>query len=119
MKKLLIAIAATLTLIMTSCGGTDLKSVNEKIEKDGVEAKFTQEEYNAIISYLSDIYDSPESLKKAMEGGDEQVNQMLEYTGILLSAKEEGLLDESTSKKLESLDKKVKSFNLTDIIDTK
>lgn len=119
MKKFLIVIAVMLTAIMTSCGGADLKSVNEKIEKDGVEAKFTQEEYNAIISYLSDIYDSPETLKKAMEGGDEQVDQMIEYTGILLRAKEEGLLDESTSKKLESLDNKVKSFNFTNIIDTK
>lgn len=103
MKKFLIAIAATLTLIMTSCGGADLKSVNEKIEKDGVEAKFTQEEYNAIISYLSDIYDSPESLKKAMEGGDGQVNQMFEYTGILLRAKEEGLLDASTLEKYQKV----------------
>lgn len=102
MKKLLIAIAATLTLIMTSCGGTDIKSLDEKFDKGDANTTFTQDEYEAMVSYLEEICSNPEKIQKAMESenpNDEVASRMVNYSFALAIAKSEGKLDASTLEK--------------------
>lgn len=104
MKKLLIAIAVMLTAIMTSCGGTDLKSLDEKFEKGDENTTFTQSEYEAMISYLDELYSNPEKVQE-IAGTKEDLEvaaRIINYGFALAIAKDEGKLDKCNLEKYEN-----------------
>lgn len=106
MKKFLIVIAVMLTAIMTSCGGADLKSLDEKFDKGDENTTFTQDEYEAMISYLEGIYNNPEKIQEAMESenpNNEVASRLVNYSFALAIAKSEGKLDASTLEKYQKV----------------
>ena len=94
MKKILgFVIAATLAL--TACGGVSQKAIDEKIEKEGVSASFSQKEYTFMADYaLANFVD-----EKSME-----------YAFVLVNAYMEGKLDSSNEAKCEELQSKAKQY---------
>lgn len=92
-------IIAFFSLSMVSCGGAEMKAINEKIEKEGNQATFSQKEYSAMADYiLSHIDDMNE---------DEKI---VDYTMILMSADIEGNLDDSTKAKCEKIQQKAQEI---------
>ncbi|MCH5231450.1 MAG: hypothetical protein J1F43_06610 [Muribaculaceae bacterium] len=83
------------SLAMVSCGGADMKAINEKIEKEGVEATFSNKEYAAMADYILSHFDDVD-----------QDEKIFDYTMILLAADVEGKLDNSTKAKCEEIQKK-------------
>ncbi len=107
MKKVLVAMAVMLATMMISCSNGDvLESVNEKIEKDGIETTFTQEEYKAIISYMIE-YTEAETESGDVESAQMQYPRWDDYDMILFLAVREALLDNSTMAEYDKL-KKIK-----------
>lgn len=82
-----------LTLVISSCSGISQKSIDEKIEKEGIDANFSQKEYAFMADYaISHFEDSKSS----------------DYIFVLLNASVEGKLDASNEAKCEELQTKVK-----------
>ncbi len=105
MKKVLVAMAVMLATMMISCSNGDvLESVNEKIEKDGIETTFTQEEYKAIISYMIE-YTEAETESGDVESAQMQYPRWDDYDMILFLAVREALLDNSTMAEYDKLEK--------------
>lgn len=102
MKKLF-GLFVTAMLVLTSCGGVSQKSIDEKIEKDGVTAEFSQKEYEFMADYVISHFD------EILSSQDENNPKAL-YMFVLLNADVEGKLDESVQKKCEEISKKAQEF---------
>lgn len=110
MKKFLIAIAATLTLTLTSCGGADLKSIDEKFDKGDKNTTFTQDEYETMVSYLEELSNDPETMQKLIESENtdkEVVNRVGNYTLALGIAQYDGSLDASILERWKKVFEKI------------
>ena len=51
-KNFIMVSLMALMVFLVSCGDSTLKSINEKIEKEGTSATFTQKEYAAMADYV-------------------------------------------------------------------
>ena len=126
MKQLIFGFLASLMLLLVSCAEKDYTTINEKIDRDGMEATFSQEEYNDMIEFVDKNMEKImkvtgeklNSLNDQFMAGDDSLsdsnkdeyqklaqdaNRMENYMMILENAKEEGKLDSSTEKKEEQL----------------
>lgn len=101
MKKVLVAMAVMLATMMISCSNGDvLESVNEKYEKDGFDARFSQTEYRAIISYMTEYFETED-----LDSADEQYPYRYDYSMILNYAVKNELLDDKTIAEYEHYEK--------------
>lgn len=109
-SKYLTIVAIVTSLFMISCGGASLKSVDEKIQKDGMEAKFSSGEYNAMIGFIEKlIKDNPQydpSDEQQMEKFGEDFGNMFTYMMVLGLAKDNGDLSSSQIEKLDRIQQK-------------
>lgn len=103
----------TLMLGLVSCGGPDMKAINEKIEKEGNSATFTQKEYAAMADYLEkNIEKQLEVETKNMDWEESEkymeknFPHMDDYLFILALADAEGELDGSNSAKFNKIKQK-------------
>lgn len=126
MKQLIFGFLASLMLLLVSCAEKDYTTINEKIDRDGMEATFSQEEYNDMIEFVDKNMEKImkvtgeklNSLNDQFMAGDDSLsdsnkdeykklaqdaNRMENYMMILENAKEEGKLDSSTEKKEEQV----------------
>lgn len=126
MKQLIFGFLASLMILLVSCAEKDYTTINEKIDRDGMEATFSQEEYNDMIEFVDKNMEKImkvtgeklNSLNDQFMAGDDSLsdsnkdeyqklaqdaNRMENYMMILENAKEEGKLDSSTEKKEEQL----------------
>lgn len=94
-------------LALVSCGGASLKAIDEKIAKDGIEAKFSSGEYDAMISFIekqvndNSQYDPTDDAQMEQFGDD--FGRMFSYILALGVAKDNGDLSSSQIKKLEKI----------------
>lgn len=95
MKSLIKISICCLLLLFTACGGSLQKTVDEKIDKEGLFTSFTQEEYaymaDYVISHFNDIHDIQDK------------GYGVQYVLILLNAEDEGKLNASNLTKLEEI----------------
>ena len=110
LKNLLLLSLLVLGLSLVSCGGANLKAIDEKIQKDGMEAKFSSGEYNAMIGFIEKlIKDNPHydpSDEQQMEKFGEDFGNMFTYMMVLGLAKDKGDLSSSQIEKLDIIQKK-------------
>lgn len=105
-----------LMVILVSCGDSTLKSINEKIEKEGTSATFTQKEYAAMVDYVEKNFDKQIEVEAKNMDWEESEKYMQknfphldDYIIILAFAEAEGELDKSTSAKYNQIIKKVQN----------
>lgn len=121
MKNLIkiFTIIAFFSLAMVSCGGPDMKAINEKIEKGGDNVAFSQKEYAAMADYLEKNYlnymKESNNIDIDSDDWEEQVDKLEKkypnidnYIFILGFADADGELDEATSKKWNDISRKIK-----------
>ena len=91
---------------LSSCGAPSLESINEKIQKEGYEATFTQKEYKQMAIYVNDNLDN---IKNSYEFFfmDDKYPYMDKYLFILVEASKEGKLDSSTEKTMIEVERKL------------
>ena len=126
MKKIRNFIMVSLmALMMTlmSCGDSTLKTINEKIEKEGTSATFTQKEYAAMVDYVEKNFDKQLEVETKNMDWEESEKYMQknfplvdDYLIILAFADAEGELDKSTSIKYNQIIKKVQN-KIKDVYD--
>lgn len=119
MKKIRNFIMVSLmALMMTlmSCGDSTLKTINEKIEKEGTSATFTQKEYAAMVDYVEKNFDKQLEVETKNMDWEESEKYMQknfphldDYIIILAFADAGGELDKSTSIKYNQIIKKVQN----------
>lgn len=110
-----------LMMIFVSCGDSTLKIINEKIEKEGTAAKFTQKEYAEMADYLDKNYMKMFKEFSKLDYEDDDIEEKIdklenkypfigEYMMILSVADYEGSLDKGTSLKVKKLINEVKDI---------
>ena len=116
-KKLsmtMLSLLLAASMLLSSCGGADYKTIDKKIEENGVLANFTEQEYGAMldncekwVERLSGILNSSnltfEEMGKEMEKEMEESSQSLLYLAALSQAMEEGKLNKSNLKRFKSI----------------
>lgn len=108
-------------LLLASCSGVDYTTINEKIDREGVEAEFSQQEYQDMIKFLDSNLEkvtkqTAKTLEKLNNLGAEDYTpsdkdkEMTElgvrvnhYIMVLGYAYEEGRLDSSNSEKFDKI----------------
>ena len=102
-------------MTFTSCGGASLKGIDEKIEKDGFEAKFSSTEYDAMIGFIENLFKTnPQydpSDEKQMDQAGEDFGRMFSYMMVLGLAKDNGDLSSSQIAKLDEIQEKAQEAN--------
>lgn len=107
LKNLLLTGLMMSLMTFISCGGVSQKAIDEKIKKDGIEAKFTSVEYDAMIGYLEKLikdnpqYDSEDDMQMEQFGDD--LGKMFTYMMVLGLAKDNGELSSSQMSKFEEI----------------
>ena len=94
MKKFLGFVIATM-MALTACSGVSQKAIDEKIEKDGYDASFSQQEYAFMADYALSHFDESKSS---------------DYMFVLMNADAEGKLDSSNETKCKELQSKAKQY---------
>lgn len=94
-------------LSLISCSGTSLKTIDEKIEKQGMEAKFSSGEYEAMIGFIEKLITKKPQLAPSDETQTEEFGEnfgkMFTYMMVLGLAKDNGNLTSSQIAKLDKL----------------
>lgn len=113
-----------MVLVLTSCGNADYTAINEKIDNEGVDANFSQEEYSSMIDFVdknqADVYKSIHKMLNNMDGdsspseGDramaEKAQRCSLYVAVLVYAEDNGKLDSSNSQKFNKVYQKSKEL---------
>ena len=124
MKKIFFGLFTFMVLVLASCGNVDYTAINEKLDKEGVYANFSQEEYSNMIDFVDknqteayksvhnmlnnfDIDSSPSEEDKAMA---EKGQRCYIYVMALGYAEDNGKLDSSNSKKFNKVYQKTKEL---------
>ena len=115
-RNLLIMSLVVLLLGFVSCENGALKAINEKIEKEGTSATFTQKEYAAMVNHVEKNLDKQIEVEAKNMDWEESEKYMQknfphldDYIIILAFADAEGELDKSTSAKYNQIIKKVQN----------
>lgn len=115
-RNLLMMCLVALLLGFVSCGEGALKAINEKIEKEGTSATFTQKEYAAMVDYVEKNFEKQLEVEAKNMDWEESEKYMQknfphldDYIIILAFADAEGELDKSTSAKYNQIIKKVQN----------
>ena len=94
-------------MTLVSCGGASLKTIDEKIAKEGVEADFSSGEYDAMIGFIEKIikevppYDSSDDIQ--MEQCEDDFGKIFTYMMVLGISKDNGKLSSSQITKLDKI----------------
>lgn len=102
------------SLTLVACENSSLKTINEKIEKEGTSATFTQKEYAAMADYLLKNYSKimkeynqidleDDDIENQIDKLDKKYPYIGEYMMILSLADFDGKLDEKTSSKVKEI----------------
>ena len=113
MKNFTKAVLTSVLLVaftLVSCGGGNLKAIDEKIEKEGVEAKFSSGEYDAMIEFMEKLVnDNPEydsTDEKQMDKFGDDFGKMFTYMMVLGLAQDNGYLSSSQIEKFDEIRQK-------------
>lgn len=109
-------------ITLVSCGGADYNTINQKIEE---EREFTDKEYSAMLDYIenyidkqlpkiNDVYyfEDEQDLEEWDKDLDE-AGQVFVYFATLSQGKDEGKLNSSNLKRLNSVTKKIEKISQT------
>lgn len=119
MKSLIKIMCSSLLLIsltLSSCTGADYKTIDQKIEEEGVFADFTDKEYKAMLDYCENCVTELLRIKESshnmdiLEKESDKYMQAAIYVAALSQGEEEGKLNALDSKKLKALNKKLQSI---------
>lgn len=114
---------APVGILLASCGGADYKTIDKKIEENGVDANFTDKEYSAMLDYVEKYVE--QQLPKAnrsynledeqdMEDWDKELDaagQVFLYLAAVSTASEEGKLSSVDQKRLKKIMKEIQSIS--------
>lgn len=89
-------------IALTSCGN-NLKEVNEKIDKDGIMATFTDKEYAAMADYVEKNLDRIKAEDFFSSDMSENDKHLVQYIMFLGAAEQQGLLDNATDQKVKEI----------------
>lgn len=121
MKKHILKLLPCMILLLASCSGVDYKAINEKIDREGFEAEFSQQEYQDMIKFLENNMEKvfkhgAKALENLNNLGTEDYspsyndNELADlgvrvnhYLMILDFAQDEGRLDSSNSEKFDKI----------------
>lgn len=115
MKNLFLIPLMMVVLAFTSCGGASLNAIDEKIQEDGIEAKFSSREYDAMIRFLENLFENnpkyDPSDDKQMDQAGKDFGRMFSYMMVLGLAKDNGDLSSSQVVKLDEIQVKAQAAN--------
>ena len=107
LNKLFVVTILLSILTLVSCGGANLKAIDEKIEKEGMEANFSSDEYDAMIGFIEKLFkDNPQydsTDDKQIAQFAEDFGKMFNYIMVLGFAKDNGNLSSSQIAKLDKI----------------
>lgn len=109
-----------LVLMLASCNGKKLESLNEKIKTANAQTEFTQEEYKTMIDYVSENYS--EAIKLPEEEAIQKYPYMPNFYGMAMLGYMTGKLDQANSDRIieinENIQKELEAAYSADIAPT-